>query len=284
MKKFFAIALAVFLLLGQSFALAAEPPKGIPAGGKGETEVAAIEDMKTSTIKRVLAQITSRSEDPASPYQQLLKRYNEFIDTAKVEKKGKTSSGSFVTGRVIIKYKELQEELKKIIKSANTDEDTRRVFVFVRFVGSGVSENQAQTAEARILERYITRLGENNFDVANADEVVSKLSETRGMNFNQFVGWVKQQALENPEISTAIVGEIKMEKLEQDDEGYTASCDILIHAMDCFENFKDIDNYDGSDVLRMKDINRVGQMMLEKAAVTSSKAITDSLVTYWTKR
>ena len=286
MKKFFSgiIFALTLIFFSQSFALAAEQPKGIPAGGKGATEAAAIEDMQVSTIKKVLAQITSRSEDSASPYQQLLKRYKEFIGSVKVEKKGKTSNGAFVTGRVIVKYPELQDALKKIVKSANTDEDTRKVYVFVRFVSDGAGESQAQAAESRILDRYITRLNENKFDVANADEVVKKLSETRSMNFEKFVEWFKKQSLENPEISTAVVGEIRMAQLEKDDEGYTASCEIYIRALDCFENFKVIDNYEGSDVLRMNDINRVGQFMLEKAAVTSSKAITDSLVTYWSRR
>ena len=285
MKKFLSglLIAATLIFIGQSFAFAAEQPKGIPAGGKGTTEVAAIEDMKSSTIKRVLAQITSRSDDPASPYQQLLARYKEFIDSVKVEKKGNNSSGAFVTGRVVIKYKELQAELEKIVSAAHNNDEGKKVYIFIRFVG-GNSETQMREAEKNILSRYKTRLESNGFNVMTDDETNSKLSQTRQMSFEKFIAWVQAQFEEDFADHTIIVGEIKMAQLDKDDEGYTASCDINIRAFDRKENFKLIGDYEGSDVLRMKDLNRIGQYVLEKAAVTSSKEITDKLVTYWQKR
>lgn len=282
-KIFFVTVLAFLVqIFSSSVTLAKDPPRGIPSGGKGATEVAAIEDMKLSTIKRVLAQITERNDDPDSPYQQLVKRYKEFIAQVHVDKKSKNSSGAFVvTGRIEIKYPELQAELGKLVKEAHAGDVTREVYVFVRFVGNEASSEQIQAAENVILQRYMTRLRENKFIVANADEVIGELKQTRSMNFNQFVEFVKQKSAENPEICTAVVGEIIMAKEEEDADGYTASCEINIRALDCLKNFKVIDNYEGSDILRMKDLNRIGQFMLEKAAVTSSKSIADALVRYW---
>lgn len=282
MKKFFGVIIfaLVIIFISQSFVSAAETPKGIHAGGKGSTEIAAIEDMKISTLKKILAQITSRSEDPASPYQQLLNRYREFIDTVKIEKKGSTSSGVFVTGRISVKYKELQAELEKIVKSTHNNENGKKVYVFVRFVG-GVEENQTREAEKNILSRYKVRLESNGFNVMTDDEVNAHLSQTRSMNFEKFVSWVKAKFEEDLADHTIIIGEIRMSQLSQDKDGFTASCDIDITAFDRKENFKVIDRYEGSDVLRMNDLDRVGQLILEKASVTSSKAITDSLITYW---
>lgn len=277
-----AVPILIVLIFSSAVTFAADPPRGIPSGGKGKTEVAAIEDMKLSTIKRVLAQITERNEDPASPYQQLVNRYREFIAQVHVDKKSKNSSGAFVvTGRIEIKYPELQAELGKLVKEAHASDVTREVYVFVRFVGQSASAEQIQTAENVILQRYMTRLKENKFNVANADEVIGELNQTRSMNFDQFVEFVKQKSAENPAICTAVVGEIIMAKEEEDADGYTASCEINIRALDCLNNFKVIDNYEGSDILRMKDLNRIGQFMLEKAAVTSSKSIADALVKYW---
>ena len=258
----------------------ADSPRGIPSGGKGATEAAAIEDMKLSTIKRVLAQITERSEDPNSPYQQLLKVYGNFIQAVHVEKRGKNASRIFVTGRIEIKYSDLQAYLGQIVKIFHANDDTRAVYVFVRFVGN-VSEEQTHAAEDVILQRYMTRLKENKFMVANEDSVMGDLNQTRSMNFEQFVGFVKKKSEENPAICTAIIGEIKMAKESEDADGFTASCEINIRALDCLENFCVIDNYDGSEVLRMKDLDRIGRFLFEKAAVTSSKSITDSLVKYW---
>ena len=282
-KIFLATLLAFLVQIFLSpVTFAKDPPRGIPSGGKGKTEVAAIEDMKLSTIKRVLAQITERNDDENSPYQQLVKRYGEFIEKVHVDKKSKNSSGAFVvTGRIEIKYTELQAELGRLVKTAHAGDATREVYVFVRFVGNGASEEQIQAAESVILQRYMTRLTENKFVVANADEVVGALNQTRLMNFDGFVEFVKKKSAENPAICTAIVGEIIMTKEEEDADGFTASCDINIRALDCLNNFKVIDNYEGSDILRMKDLNRVGRFLFEKAAVTSSKSITDALVKYW---
>ncbi len=281
--KILVVLTAIFLV--QSFSpnvYAAAPPRGIPSGGKGATEVAAIEDMKLSTIKRVLAQITERSEDPNSPYQQLLKTYHLFIDKVHVEKRGKNTSGAFVTGRVEIKYQEMQTALGQLVKLFHANDVTREVYVFVRFVGN-VNETQLQAAENVILQRYMTRLKENKFVVANADEVVGQLNQTRSMGFEQFVEFVKKKSEENPAICTAIVGEIRMAKEIEHADGVTMSCEMDIHSLDCLNNFKIIEDYDGSEILSVpsSDINRFGMFLFEKAAVTSSKSITDSLVKYW---
>ncbi|MBQ4405087.1 MAG: hypothetical protein IJT47_02470 [Selenomonadaceae bacterium] len=289
MKNFFCklLILLAVIFLAQSFSanVYAATPRGIPSGGKGATEAAAIEDMKLSTIKRVLAQITERSDDPASPYQQLIKLYNSFIDKVHVEKRGKNSSGAFVTGRVEIKYADIQLALGQLVKIFHANDVTREVYVFVRFVGN-VTEEQLRSAENVILQRYLTRLKENKFVVANADEVIGQLNQTRSMDFNQFVAFVKQKTKENPEICTAIVGEIRMAKELEHADGVTMSCEMEIHSLDCLNNFTIIEDYDGSEVLSVPsmDVNRYGMFLFEKAAVTSSKSITDSLVKYWAQK
>lgn len=280
--KFLLVLTAFFLVQAFSPIVYAAPPPGIPSGGKGKTEAAAIEDMKVSTIKRVLAQITERSDDPNSPYQQLLKVYNNYIAKVHVDKRGKNASGAFVTGRVEIKYTDLQFALGQLVKLFHANEPTREVYVFVRFVGS-VTEEQRRGAENIILQRYMTRLRENKFMVANADDVIGELSQTRSMSFEQFVEFVKRKTNENPAICTAVVGEIRMAKELEHEDGVTMSCEMDIHSLDCLNNFKIIEDYDGSEILSVpsSDINRYGMYLFEKAAVTSSKSITDSLVKYW---
>lgn len=280
--KLLLVLTTVFFVQAFQLNVYAAQPKGIPSGGKGATESAAIEDMKISTIKRVLAQITERSDDPASPYQQLLKLYNSFIQTVHVDKRGKNSSGFVVTGRIEIKYTDLQFALGKLVQVLHANDVTREVYVFVRFVGN-VSEEQRQQAETVILQRYMTRLKENKFVVANSDEIIGQLNQTRYMNFEQFVEFVKEKSKANPEICTAIVGEMRMAKETEHADGVTMSCEIDIHSLDCLNNFKVIEDYDGSEILSVpnSDINRFGIFLFEKAAVTSSKSITDSLVKYW---
>ena len=286
MKNYFCklllVLTAVFFVQALCPNVYAAPPRGIPAGGRGATEAAAIEDMKLSIIKRVLAQITERSEDPSSPYQQLLKMYSSFIQAVHVDKKGKNSSGFIVTGRIEIKYTDLQFALGKLVQVLHANDATREVYVFVRFVGN-VSEDQRRQAENVILQRYMTRLKENKFVVANADEVMGQLNQTRSMNFDQFVEFVKKKCNENPMICTAVVGEIRMAKELEHENGVTMSCEMDIHSLDCLNNFKIIEDYDGSEILSVpsSDLNRFGMFLFEKAAVTSSKSITDSLVKYW---
>ena len=282
-KIFLVTVLAMFAQIFLSpVTFAADPPKGIPAGGKGLTEAAAIEDMKLSTVKRVLAQITERNEDDGSPYQRLVKRYAEFVEKVHVDKRSRNAAGAFIiTGRVEIKYDQMQSELGKLVKEAYSDVENREVYLFVRFV-SQASEEQTRAAEDAILQRYMTRLRENKFVIANADEVMGDLNKTRSMNFDQFMEFVKQKAAENPQICTAIVGEILMAKENEDADGFTASCDLVIRALDCLNNFQVIDNYTGNEILRMKDLNRIGRYLFEKAAVSSSKSIADALVKYWT--
>ena len=129
--------------------------------------------------------------------------------------------------------------------------------MFVRFVG-GTSETQNREAEKSILSRYKNRLETNRFNVITDDTINLNLSQTRSMSFEEFIGWVKDQFEEELADHTIIAGEIRMAKLAQDSEGYTASYDINIRAFD-------------------------RKFMLIKAAKTSSKEITDKLVTYWQK-
>ena len=104
------------------------------------------------------------------------------------------------------------------------------------------------------------------------------------MSFNQFIDFVKQKSLENPEICTAIIGEMTMAKLSEDDDGVTVSCDINVRARDCYNDFAVIDNYDGNEVLRWKDLRSLDTLLFEKAAISSAKAIAEKLVTYWQAR
>ncbi|MBR4903541.1 MAG: hypothetical protein IKZ53_02640, partial [Selenomonadaceae bacterium] len=258
MKKFFSKVLIVLtvIFLVQIFSpyvSAATPPPGVPSGGKGNTEQAAIEDMKLAVVKRFLAQITERSDDPASPYQKLLKDYNYFIKAIYVDKRGKNKSGGvFITGRVEIKYDELQAALGKIVKILYVNKDDREVYVFVRFVGN-ITEEQRREAENILLQRYMTRLKENRFTVANDDSVIGMLGNTRKMDFEQFVSFVKQKTAENPEICTAIVGEIRMAREVEHADGVTISCEMDILALDCLNNFKVIEDYDGSEILSLPE-------------------------------
>ena len=252
--------------------------QGVSAGGRGISESAAMEDMVKSVLKRILATKTARSDDPSSPYQKILERYKNFVEEVKVEQRGTNSAGSFVTGKVKINYDALKNELLKLIAGTYVkDEDGEKtVYLFIRVVGASNTENLA--AENIVRQKYLSNLRANKFVVANPDEDMTK---TRSMNFEQFVEFVKRSAEENPEVSTAVVGEITAPKIFPDSDGVTGSCDIRIRALDCFNGYRVIENYEGDEILRVNDISRIGTLTLEKAALTSSKAIIDKLMTYW---
>ena len=278
MKKFFSL---IIFLTAIFFATTVHAAQGIPAGGRGATEIAAVEDMKISAVKRALAHLTARSDDPSSPYQQILASYKNFVGVVKISKRGKNSRGVFVTGTVEIKYAELRAEFGRLIKNSHGGDFSREVYVFVR-VAADSTEDELRAAEEIILQRYMARLTENNFVVADADEIVGELSLTRAMTFEQFVKFVEQKSTENPAICTAIVGEIRPAEISADADGFSAACEMTIRVLDCLRGFAVIDSYDGSEILRMKNFERVENFLCEKAAVTSSKAVTDSLVRYWT--
>ena len=274
---------AMAIILVQLCALnvqAATPAQGVSSGGRGATEVAAVEDMKLAAVKRALARLTERNDDPASPYQQLLANYSSFVKAAHVDKRGKNSRGHFVTGKVEIDYDRLREEFGLLVKNSHGGDVSREVYLFVRVVADA-TEDQISAAEDVILQRYMTRLRENKFVVANADEVTGELSQTRSMTFGQFVEFVKRKTAENPAICTAVVGEIRPAQISADANGYTAACEMTIRALDCLRGFAVIDSYDGSEILRMKEPSLVENLLCEKAAVSSSKSVIDSLIRYW---
>lgn len=275
MKKIFAL-----MIFAAIFFAATANAEGIQSGGRGATEISAVEDMKISAVKRALAHLTERSDDPNSPYQKILAGYKNFVGTVKISKRGKNSRGVFVTGTVEIKYTELRAAFAQLIKISRGEDFAREVYVFVR-VAANSSEADLRAAEEIILQRYMARLTENNFVVADADEVIGELSLTRAMTFEQFVKFVEKKSVDNPAICTAIIGEIRPAEIFADADGFSASCEISIRAVDCLRGFAIIDNYAGSEVLRMKNSERVENFLCEKAAVTSSKFVTDSLVRYW---
>ena len=57
---------------------APQKPAGVPAGGKGSSEAAAIEMMKQEALKKVLAQLTAWSDDPCPPVACCQKRNIRF--------------------------------------------------------------------------------------------------------------------------------------------------------------------------------------------------------------
>ena len=262
-------------------AAAPAKPAGIPAGGKGTTEAAAVAMMKQEAFKKVLNQLTAWSDDPNSPYQQLLGRYREFVGKEVIRKHGKGAAGCFVLGNVPVNVDLLQQELSKMVKAERKkDEDARTVYLLVRFTGTQ-NQMMEEAAERLILDRYNTRLRESGFEVADEDALLKKLSTYHGLTYEPFVAKVKEELENDVEVQIAVVGEINQTALEQDETGVTATCDIKICAYDCSHDFKVIANYEGSDVIRRNTRDEVGKLLLEKAAITSSKAITDRLVRYW---
>ena len=253
----------------------------VPAGGKGTSEVAALEMMKQEAVKKVLSQITKWSDDPASPYQQLLGRYREFIGKEKIRKKGSNASGYYVLGNVPVNPDKIQEEFTKLVSSERKKkEDDRTVYLLVRFLGATNATNE-RLAEQLILSRYNNVLRDNGFDVADMDQMLTRLPSYHGLDYDGFVNKVRGELGEEVDVTIAIVGEITQTALEEDAEGVVASCDIKVKAYDCVNNFNLITSYEGSDVIRRKTREEVGKALLEKAAIVSSKAITDRLVTYW---
>ncbi len=260
-----------------------EPPTvNIPAGGKGKTEEQALVNLRQAALQKVLVRLTAWSDDPASPYQILSARYREFIGKEKIKKKGGTGNNVFVLGDVPVKYDLLQKELRLLVTAERQkDEDARTVYVLVRFLGTK-NPMMEQAAQRLILDRYNVRLGETGFVMEDADELLKKVDSYHGMDYEKFVAAVRKE-LETTMASTAvaIVGEVEETKLDEDADGVTGSCDIKITAYDCANDFKVITVYEGSEVLRRKTLNEAGKLLLEKAAMTSAKAITDSMVKYW---
>ena len=276
-KLFVAVTIIFFVTSVQAAA------QGIQSGGKGSTEISAIEDMKISAVKRALAHLTERSDDVDSPYRKLLSEYKNFVGAIHIDKRGKNSAGVFVIGTVEIKYSELQAAFGQLVKDSHGGDFTREVYVFVRFVGN-VTEEQRRSAENVILQRYLTRLRENKFVVADADEIIGELNLTRAMTFDQFVDFVKRKSIDSPEICTAVIGEVRLNQNSADIDGFTATCEMTIRVLDCLHDFAPIDIFDGNEILRMKNSDRIKNFLCEKAAVTSSKSVTDSLVRYWAEK
>lgn len=259
---------------------AAAPPE-IRAGGKGATEAAALTDMRQAALKKVLGQLTAWSDDPKSPYQQLLGRYLEFVGKEKIEKRGNSPSGCFVLGKVPVNVDLVQSELAKLVTvERKRDEDARTVYLFIRFMGASHDASERR-AEQTILARYNTRLKESGFDVADEDAMLVKLPSYHGLPYEEFVAQVQKELANEVGVTVAVVGEICMTAMEEDKQGTTASCDINIKAFDCVHGFKLITNYEGSDIIRRKTREESGKFLLEKAAITSAKAISDKLVLYW---
>ena len=264
---------------------APQKPAGVPAGGKGTTEAKAIEMMQQEAVKKVLSQLTAWSDDPSSPYQQLLNRYKEFVGKEVIKKKGTSNAGHFVLGEVPIDFDRLQAELNKLVKIEARQDESRRVYMLVRYLGTE-DRRMEQEAEKLILMRYNTRLTEVGFAMGDADEMLNRLStHYHGMDYETFVQKVKEELRTEIDVQVAIIGEIYQTSIDQDESGVTATCDINISAYECpksdSDDFKQIAKYEGSDVIRRETWNEAGKFMLEKAAITSSKAITDKLMVYW---
>lgn len=276
-----AMLVCAFGVLGDArIAEAASPPE-IRAGGKGATEAAALTDMRQAALKKVLGQLTAWSDDPKSPYQQLLHRYMEFVGKEKIEKRGESKNGHFVLGKVPVNIDLVQSELKKLVTvERKRDEDARTVYLFIRFLGAS-HEASERRAEQTILDRYNTQFKQSGFDVGDEDSMLARLPTYHGLAYEEYVAQIRKELENEVGVTTAVIGEVYMTAMEEDTLGTTASCDINIKAFDCVHGFRLITNYEGSDVIRRRTREEAGKFLLEKAAITSAKALSEKLVLYW---
>lgn len=286
MKKFFAVIL--FLLMMIPFAAFAKPVTSIAMGpDRNGDEATAIDRMKMAGVGHALSFIIPPNTDPNSDFTQIIRtHYKEVVTNVNVLAKRKDGSAIFVTGEVTVDFDKLSEIVRKQIKGLQYENIDDMAAFFVRIVGVD-DENLKSIAYQDVLNTYHFVFESLGFK--NIDEDVVKIVNggSADESFGDYCKRVNEEVENDGSIGYAVIGEIALNKLSEGATGITLESTARLQARRYDSNPGGdgltgtvIFQFDDDYKLKGRDDN-VAFFALRKAALNSSRALSEHTLDYW---
>ena len=289
MKKWTCALAALVLGAGSFLSLPAPPAEaaaslftvcGEAADGKKDT---AVRDAQKKAVRKVLSQLMTE-DNPQ--FATLLANYRSYVAEPQVFNKKSQGGKLLLFSKVPVDV----DAIKDAIKSANEVKQERHsdqtAYFLVRVTGLPANGDDAK-GQAQVVKTYNDTFSHLGFETGTLDAVFNALAPYRETPYDAFYQQMVQRVESGSDdflsVTMAVIGEIAVTGKSHDANGFTREVSVRVDAYDVLAK-KRIASYSDVYELWNKDPKLADQMLLDKAAVNSARAIADQTSTYWQKR
>lgn len=251
---------------------------GDAADGSKET---AIRDAQKKAVAKALAHLVTQ-DNPS--YAKLLADYRSFAAEPQVFNK-KTQNGHLLLfSKVSVDVDAIQQALQDANSAKQESHSDQLAYFLVRVTGIPANGDDA-AAQAQIIKTYNDTFGRLGFEVGTEDAIFNALAAYRSVPYESFASGMQQKVETDPDymaVTMAVIGEIAFSGDPQDGVFHRRAT-VQVKAYDVLSK-QVIASYEDAFELQHKNPKAADKMLLDKAAVTSARAIADQTATHWSKR
>lgn len=263
---------------------------GVALAVGNKVEETALKDAQKKAVKKAAARFIAPSSGADSLYQQIVFNYEDYIDGAvKVIKKQKVDGKVLLFCDVPVNFQRINEYLKQQVQLLQKQNRKDKAIFLVRV--SGVpSEIKDEHLDYDVLTQYEEAFKIYNFKALGSDTagdaVMQMLDTVKGMDsyptYEDYKKNIIAGIVQIPEISLAVIGEIKVIKTEkyQDSAYAEVHCNVEVVKLEQ-DNIMQIGSYNDNYSANRESLEAALQIVTQAAAVKSSKYLSDITYGYW---
>ena len=248
--------------------------------GVAADQNAALENAKKLAVEKVLTRFVAPNQDPTSEFSQLSKNYNEFVISADVFKKQKSKKQISLYTRVQVDAGKIQSLLTSRGKSAQQMQEYLEACFLIRVTGL-TNDRELKSGESTVYKVCSDTFQRLGFRVTNSDEALMSMEEESSSEnfFRHLLDLVDE---EFPEITLAVVGEVKVDKTGSAGS-FGADTYIHLRAVDTLSR-KTIADFEEVYRSRGNSDSDAVRLALEKAAMNASETLAEKSRVYFKNR
>lgn len=248
--------------------------------GEGAGSSQAVADGQKKAVYKVLSHIIRPSQDPGSTFCQLLAEYNSYVVSTQVKKEEKHAGHVDALLEVVVNGQALQDKVNAGLAVKQEENADMPVTFLLRVKGA---ENAAMAA-SWVKDSCGTSFQRLGFDSVASDEADSYMLRTLNVPYDAYIQVMNNKLQQEfVDVTFAVVGEIQLETVSQDQWGVSESAHVRAQMVDLLSNtiIGEIEeNYD----MRGSDVVNAQQLVLQKASLDISEVLARKTIDYWTKK
>lgn len=265
---------------------------GVALAVGNKVEESAIKDAEKKAVKKAAARFIAPSSDADSLYQQLVLNYEDYIDgEVKVLKKQKVDGKVLLFCDVPVNFQRINEHLKQQVQLLQKQNRKDKAIFLVRVSGLP-DEVKNEHIGYDALTQYEEAFKIYNFRALGSDTagdaVMQMLDTVKGLDsyytYEDYKKNIISGIVQIPEISLAVIGEIKVTNTEKyKDSAYAeVNCNVEVVKIEQNNVFQ-IGSYNDNYSASRETLEQALQIVTQAAAVKSSKYLSDITYDYWQK-
>ncbi len=263
---------------------------GVALAVGNKFEESALKDAKKKAVKKAAARFIAPSSETDSLYQQLVLNYEEFIDgEVKILKKQKLDGKVLLFCDVPVNFQRISERLKQQVQLLQKQNRKDKAIFLVR-LSSVPEEIKTGHLGYDVLTKYEEAFKIYNFRALGSDTagdaVMQMLDTVKGLDsydtYEDYKKNIVSGIVEIPEISLAVIGEIKVINTEkyQDSAYAEVRCNVEVVKLEQDKVLR-IGSYNDNYSASRETLEDALQIVTQVAAVKSSKYLADITYGYW---